>query len=188
MCSLRGAGFRRSSHSKKKRARRSRVWAEQVRREGGIAYVEPDRAGDADCHSGAQSQRRQREHSGAVARTGFEYLEDNVAGKERVILSPAELYFDRDRIHVRAQDPAQLKVGFLPALGATPLGLARDDDDGVFQMYSARAAAGVERGQSPEGAGCERRSAAQDGEGSSDGSRLTLTLTRRQLGRLPCRA
>jgi len=60
------------------------------------------------------------------------------AGKERVILSPAELYFDRDRIHVRAQDPAQLKVGFLPALGVTLPGLARDGDDGVFQVYSAR--------------------------------------------------
>jgi beta-galactosidase len=110
----------------------------QVRREGGIAYV--DR-----IEPGTQVAIRVRSHDGGSVNIlvlsreqALNTWKTTLAGKERVILSPAELYFDRDRIHLRGQDPAQLKVGVLPALGVTPLGLARDDDDGVFQMYSAR--------------------------------------------------
>ena len=108
-----------------------------VRREGGITYV--DR-----IEPGTQVAMRVRNRDGGsvnilvVSREqALNTWKTTLAGKERVILSPAELYFDRDQIHVRTQDPTQLKVEFLPAVGATLLGLARDDDDGVFQAFSA---------------------------------------------------
>jgi len=109
----------------------------QVRREGGIAYfdrIEP----------GTQIAMRVRSRNGGSVNIlvlsreqALNTWKTTFAGKERVILSPAELYFDRDRIHLQAQDPAQLKVGFLPSLDVTLPGFARDDD-GVFQVYSAR--------------------------------------------------
>lgn len=109
----------------------------QIRREGGIAYV--DR-----IEPGTQIAMRVRSRNGGSVNIlvlsreqALNTWKTTFAGKERLILSPAELYFDRDRIHVRAQDPAQLKVQFLPALSATPAGLARDGDDGAFQVYSA---------------------------------------------------
>lgn len=110
----------------------------QVRREGGIAYV--DR-----IEPGTQIAMRVRNRNGGSVNIlvlsreqALNTWKTTFAGKERVILSPAELYFDRDRIHVRAQDTAQLKMEFLPAPGATLTGLVRDDDDGVFQIYRAR--------------------------------------------------
>jgi beta-galactosidase len=60
-----------------------------------------------------------------------------LAGKQRLILSPAGLYFDGNQVHVVARDPSWLKAGFLPALEHPPAGLARDNGDGVFQVYSA---------------------------------------------------
>jgi len=109
----------------------------QVRREGGIAYV--DR-----IEPGTQIAMRVRSRNGGSVNIlvlsreqALDTWKTTFAGKERVILSPAELYFDRDRVHVHAQDPAQLKVGFLPALSVALPGLARDEDDGVFQVYSA---------------------------------------------------
>jgi Beta-galactosidase, domain 2 len=109
----------------------------QVRREGGTVYVDRIEPGTQvairvrNRNSGVNILVLSREQALNTWKTTF-------AGKERVILSPAELYFDRDRIHVRAQDPSQLKVGFLPALGAVLPGLTRDADDGVFQVYSLR--------------------------------------------------
>ncbi len=109
----------------------------QVRREGGIAYV--DR-----IKPGTQIAMRVRSRNGGSVNVlvlsrdqALNAWKTTIAGKERVILSPADLYFDRDRIHAWAQDPAHLKVGFLPALGATPSGPIRDEDDGVFQVYRA---------------------------------------------------
>ncbi|MBZ5654565.1 MAG: beta-galactosidase [Acidobacteriia bacterium] len=111
----------------------------QVRREGGIVYVNR-------IEPGTQIAMRVRSRNGASVNIlvlsreqALNIWKATLAGKERMILSPAELHFDRDLIHLRAQDPAQLKIGFLPALGAPLPGLARDDnDDGVFQEYSAR--------------------------------------------------
>ena len=110
----------------------------QVRREGGIAYVE-------QIEPGTQVALRVHSHSGVNVnilvlsrKQAFNTWKTTLAGRERLILSPADLYFDRDRIHVWAQDAAQLKVEFLPPLGTAPSGLTRDDDDGVFQVYSAK--------------------------------------------------
>jgi hypothetical protein len=111
----------------------------QVRRAGGTVYV--DR-----IEPGTQVAIRVRNRNSGVnilvlsREQALNTWKATLAGKERLILSPAELYFDGDRIHIEAQDPAQLKVSFLPALGAALPGLARNenDDDGVFQVYSAR--------------------------------------------------
>jgi hypothetical protein len=109
----------------------------QVRRAGGIAYV--DR-----IEPGTQIAIRVRSRNGGSVNIlvlsreqALNTWKATFAGKERVILSPAELYFDGDRMHVRAQDPAQLKVEFLPGLSAVLPGLGRDADDGVFQVQSA---------------------------------------------------
>ena len=109
----------------------------QIRREGGVAYV--DR-----IEPGTQIAIRIRNRNGGSVNIlvlsreqALNAWKTTLAGKERMILSPAELYFVRDRIYIRAQDPAQLKVEFLPAMGAALPGFARDDDDGVFQAFSA---------------------------------------------------
>jgi beta-galactosidase len=109
----------------------------QLRRDGGIAYV--DR-----IEPGTRIAMRVRGSNGGSVNIlvlsreqALNTWKAPIAGKERVILSPAELYFDRDRIHVRAEDPGQVRVEFFPALSAVPTGLAHDDDDGVFQAYSA---------------------------------------------------
>jgi hypothetical protein len=108
-----------------------------VRREAGIAYVN-------QIEPGTQVAIRARNRNGGNVNIlvlsreqALNTWKTTLAGKERIILSPAELYFDGDRVHLRAQDPAQLKVEFLPALGATLPGFVRDDDDGVFRVLSA---------------------------------------------------
>jgi beta-galactosidase len=109
----------------------------QLRRDGGIAYVDRIEPGTRIA------MRVHSSNGGSVnilvlsREQALNTWKATVAGKERLILSSAELYFNRDRIHVRAQDPGQLKLEFLPALSAVPPGLARDDDDGVFQVYNA---------------------------------------------------
>jgi hypothetical protein len=50
-------------------------------------------------------------------------------GKERLLLSPADLWFDREQIHVRSRDAGAMQVGIYPplagpVLGFVPSGLA----------------------------------------------------------------
>jgi hypothetical protein len=60
-----------------------------------------------------------------------------VGGKERLILSPASLYFDDNGVHLAARETFLMKAGFYPGLEHPPAGFDRVSDDGVFQIFSA---------------------------------------------------
>jgi len=58
-----------------------------------------------------------------------------VAGKDRLVLSPANLYFADDGLHLTAEQTSSLKVGLLPALAYVPAGFKQEQTDGVFETY-----------------------------------------------------
>ena len=58
-----------------------------------------------------------------------------LGGKERLILSPADLFFDGNRMHLRANDPSLLTASFFPAWDKLPSGFADAGSDGVFRKY-----------------------------------------------------
>ena len=62
----------------------------------------------------------------------------DLAGKPRLLLSPAQLWFDADSIHALSRDPEGLSVGVFPALEGQVQGFAPAAADGVFQEYRAR--------------------------------------------------
>jgi len=64
-----------------------------------------------------------------------------VAGKERLILSPANLYFDGNGVHLAAREASLMKAGFYPGLERSPADFDRAGDDGVFQVFSAKVTA-----------------------------------------------
>jgi beta-galactosidase len=60
-------------------------------------------------------------------------------GRERIILSSAQLYWDHDQLHVLANDPSELRVGFFPELEHAVPGLTPQGEDGIFGLYAAHA-------------------------------------------------
>jgi hypothetical protein len=60
----------------------------------------------------------------------------SLGGRERLIVSPADLFFDGDRVHLRANDPTLLTAEFFPAWARPPEGFADTGRDGVFQRYA----------------------------------------------------
>ncbi|HTY85568.1 MAG TPA: beta-galactosidase [Silvibacterium sp.] len=60
-----------------------------------------------------------------------------VGGKDRLILSPADLYLKSDRLHLVALDPSALKAGFFPGLEHPPTDWSAATEDGMFQTYAA---------------------------------------------------
>jgi hypothetical protein len=60
-----------------------------------------------------------------------------LAGRERLLLSPADLWFERDEIHVVSRDATGLRVGIFPAPDGQVQGFVADGEDGVFQRYCA---------------------------------------------------
>jgi hypothetical protein len=61
----------------------------------------------------------------------------SLAGKQRLISSSAQLYFDHDQLHVLADNGSPLNVGIFPALAHDPPGFIPKGYDGVFKIYSA---------------------------------------------------
>ena len=60
----------------------------------------------------------------------------SLGGRERLIVSPADLFFDGDRVHLHANDPTPLTAEFFPAWARPPEGFADTGRDGVFQRYA----------------------------------------------------
>jgi hypothetical protein len=64
----------------------------------------------------------------------------SVAGKDRLLLSPATLWFEDRQIHASSTDAAALRIGVYPDFATTVEGFSRAGRDGVFALYSARVA------------------------------------------------
>jgi hypothetical protein len=63
-----------------------------------------------------------------------------LAGRERLILSSADVYFEGDQIHLSAADPASLTFGIFPHLDREVPGFHRADQEGIFERYSTSVA------------------------------------------------
>ncbi|MFI5096479.1 MAG: beta-galactosidase [Candidatus Acidiferrales bacterium] len=59
----------------------------------------------------------------------------NLAGRERLLLSAAELYFTPSGVHLSATDPSQLEFEILPKPDATPTGFIASGSHGLFEQY-----------------------------------------------------
>lgn len=115
----------------------------KIVREHGIAFVD-------GIEPGTQVAIRLRQRNGSelniVVLTREEALrlwKTNVGGQEQLILSSAQLYFDRDTLHALSNnllsaDPSQLTLGFFPAPQHGVAGFARGGDDGIFQRFTAQ--------------------------------------------------
>ncbi len=84
-----------------------------------------------------------RDHKGVITRIivlsrgqALDAWKVSLGGQERLILSAADLFFDGDRMHLRASDPALLEAAFFPAWVRPPAGFADVGRDGVFQRYA----------------------------------------------------
>jgi hypothetical protein len=57
-------------------------------------------------------------------------------GQERLLLSPADVFFEEDAIHLLATDPAQLNFEILPRLDRAPTLFTSLGPDGEFERYA----------------------------------------------------
>jgi hypothetical protein len=62
-----------------------------------------------------------------------------LAGRERLVLAPADVYVNSDGIHLGSRDAKNLQAGVYPALGRIPAGFRDAGTDGVFQTYVSTA-------------------------------------------------
>jgi hypothetical protein len=75
------------------------------------------------------------------------------AGRERLALSPADVFFERNRVHATSRDAGNLRVAFFPALRRVPAGFRDAGGDGIFRRYEPTAqvaAASLEVGVAQE--------------------------------------
>jgi beta-galactosidase len=63
-----------------------------------------------------------------------------IAGRDRLVYSPADVYFQGDQVHLNSTDPAKLSFGIYPAVEQAPAGFHRSTVEGVFKSYAATVA------------------------------------------------
>jgi beta-galactosidase len=107
----------------------------QILRSAGVALV-------SGIEPGAGIAIQIRDHNGASIRIivlsreqAMNTWKARLGGRERLILSPADLFFDGDRMHLRANDPTLLEAAFFPAWVRPPAGFADLGRNGVFERY-----------------------------------------------------
>ncbi len=61
-----------------------------------------------------------------------------LAGRDRLFLSPAGLFFTPEAVHLSSRNPADLKVGIFPALMGQPAGFTDAGTEGIFKNYAAQ--------------------------------------------------
>jgi beta-galactosidase len=57
-------------------------------------------------------------------------------GQQRLLISPADVFFDEGAIHLLATDPAQLKFEVFPGLDSAPKLFTSVGSDGLFEKYA----------------------------------------------------
>jgi hypothetical protein len=65
-----------------------------------------------------------------------------LAGRDRLLLSPAGLYFEGDRVHLASRDPADFRVGIYPGITGNIPGFHAAGPDGIFEQFAATIPAG----------------------------------------------
>ncbi len=59
-----------------------------------------------------------------------------LGGRDRLVFSPGDMWFEGDRVHVMSRNPANLSVAITPALEHAGAGFRDAGRDGVFQRYA----------------------------------------------------
>ena len=62
----------------------------------------------------------------------------DLAGRARLLLSGADLYFNSNAVHLSSMDAGQLGFEILPKLDAAPAGFTAAGPDGLFEQYQTR--------------------------------------------------
>jgi len=111
----------------------------KVTRDGGVTYVtgvEPNTDVAIEVgHAGGLATR-------IVVLTRDQALhlaKAKLGGRDRFVLSPGDVFFAKDEVHVSSRDLTHLKVEVFPALRDAGAGFRDADRDGVFEKYEPTA-------------------------------------------------
>jgi beta-galactosidase len=108
----------------------------RVSQEHGVTYVDgiepgPEAAIKIRGRSGeATIVVLTREQAGNVWKT-------RLAGKERLVYSPGEVFFDKNQVHLRSTDALHLRMGIFPSPDQVPAGFTDGGSKGIFHTYAA---------------------------------------------------
>ncbi|HVM93068.1 MAG TPA: beta-galactosidase [Terriglobales bacterium] len=109
----------------------------EITREQNTTYVHGIEPGPKIAVQVRSNNGRQIEILVLTQEEALNMWKSKLRGKERLVLSRASLYFDGGEVYLAAHDGSAMKAAFYPALGDSPAGFNREDDDGAFQVLGA---------------------------------------------------
>ncbi len=111
----------------------------RIVREGGHAYVDGLKPGTGVAIRVALPGGRRVQLVVLARDQALNLSKATLAGRDCLVLSPADAYFDRDGIHLGSRDAKNLQAGLYPELERVPAGFRDAGTDGIFQIYASTA-------------------------------------------------
>jgi beta-galactosidase len=109
----------------------------KLTRDGGIAYVTGIEPGTDVAIQVAHAAGKPTQILVLSREQALHLAKARLGGRDRLVLSPGDLYFAGDQIHVSSRDFASLAVETFPALSRVGAGFRDAGRDGLFQRYAA---------------------------------------------------
>jgi hypothetical protein len=109
----------------------------RVTRERGMVYVDEVKPGDGEAIRIRSRSGKDTEIVVLSRENARDTWRATLGGRERLILSSADVFFEGDRVHVRSGDPTELKFGVFPKPDHTPAGFTSVGHDGIFNLYAS---------------------------------------------------
>lgn len=109
-----------------------------IERSSGVAYVSISTSGTKPAIRLRQRDGRQFDIVVISQEQARNLWKLRLGGKERLVLSSAQIYIENDRLTLLANDPSELKAEIFPQLETAPGDFTDGGQNGIFHIYKAR--------------------------------------------------
>jgi hypothetical protein len=109
----------------------------RVTRERGIVYVDKIEPGDGQAIRIRTRSGKETEIIVLSREDARNTWKATLGGRERLIVSSADIFFEGNKVHIRSSDPSELKFGIFPKPPHVPAGFTSAGHDGIFERYAS---------------------------------------------------
>jgi hypothetical protein len=109
----------------------------RVRRERGVIYVDKIQPGDGQAIRIRTRSGKDTEIIVLSRENARNTWKATLGGRERLIVSSADVFFEGNKVHIRSSDPSEFKFGIFPKPDHAPAGFTSAGHDGIFDLYAS---------------------------------------------------
>jgi hypothetical protein len=109
----------------------------RVMRERGVVYVDQIAPGDEEAIRIRTRSGKETTIMVLSRENARNTWKATLGGRERLVVSSADVFFEGNRVHMRSGDASEFEFGIFPKLDHIPAGFTSAGHDGLFALYAS---------------------------------------------------